>query len=74
MKKSNKFLIVFSAAAITFGSLFAFAPGSFNRHGRHCNNNNFSAYHGKVVRQCNKNADSAPRNNVIMPNPDSTKK
>ena len=28
MKKSNKFLIVFSAVAITFGSLFAFAPGS----------------------------------------------
>lgn len=74
MKKSNKFLIVFSAAAITFGSLFAFAPASFNRHGRHCGNNNFSAYHGEVVRYCNNNVDFGPHNKVIMPISDSTKK
>ena len=67
MQKRNKFFILFAATAITFGSLFAFAPHRFLAHGQHCNNSRYATFNGhKGNRTCSKYMDST----IVQPKQD----
>lgn len=59
MQKRNKFLILFAATAITFGSLFAFAPHRFSAHGQHCNSMGYTLFNEhKGNHNCSQNMDN----------------
>ncbi|MDQ6481544.1 hypothetical protein [Dyadobacter sp. LHD-138] len=44
MKRGNRFLIGLAAAAITFGSLYTFAPAKMGAGSRHCFGHNRHAF------------------------------
>ena len=75
MKKGQKFLILFASAAITFGSLFAFAPKHFTRHGQQCGNNSYGNFnHHQGYANCSNNMDSSINHRQCIQNAGDTTK
>ena len=75
MKKGQKFLILFASAAITFGSLFAFAPKHFTRHGQHFGNNNYGRFNQhQGYGNCSNNMDSSINHRQCIQNAGDTTK